>query len=115
MRSPVGPFRARRWCCLSEDVDQERLDFLLIACTLVNVPAGGAHAVISVTDVVKRVRRLEELTGGLSREVALWKEGNDPLLYLERRSYLNAIQDALAGVEAARVVLARANQRMQGG
>jgi hypothetical protein len=70
--------------------------------------------VISVTDVVKRVRRLEELTRGLSREVALWKEGNDPLLYLERRSYLNAIQDALAGVEAARVVLARASQRMQG-
>ena len=67
---------------------------------------------ISVTDVVKRVRRLEELTRGLSREVALWKEGNDPLLYLERRSYLNAIQDALAGVEAARVVLAKAGQRI---
>jgi hypothetical protein len=68
--------------------------------------------VFSVTDVVKRVRRLEDLTRGLSREVALWKEGNDPLLYLERRAYLNAIQDALAGVEAARVVLARANQRL---
>jgi hypothetical protein len=66
----------------------------------------------SATDVVKRMRRLEELTRGLSREVALWKEGNDPLLYLERRAYLNAIQDALAGVEAARVVLARANQRL---
>jgi hypothetical protein len=23
MRSPVGPFRARRWRCLSEDIDQE--------------------------------------------------------------------------------------------
>ena len=67
----------------------------------------------SVADVVKRVRRLEDLTRGLSQEVVLWKEGNDPLLYLERRAYLNAIQDALAGVEAARVVLARANQRMQ--
>jgi hypothetical protein len=69
--------------------------------------------VITATDVVARLRRLEELTRGLSKEVALWKEGNDPLLYLERKSYLNAIQDALAGVEAARVALARAAQRMQ--
>jgi len=67
----------------------------------------------SVADVTARVRRLEELTRGLAKEVALWKEGNDPLLYLERRSYLNAIQDALAGVDAARVVMARAAQRMQ--
>jgi hypothetical protein len=66
----------------------------------------------TVTDVVKRVRRLEDLTRGLSREVALWREGSDPLLYLERRAYLNAIQDALAGIEAARVVLARAQQRI---
>jgi hypothetical protein len=69
--------------------------------------------VLNVTDVEKRMRRLEELTRGLSREVALWREANDPLLYLERRAYLNAVQDALAGVEAARVVLARAVQRMQ--
>jgi hypothetical protein len=66
---------------------------------------------IGVADVEARLRRLEELTRGLSKEVALWKEGNDPLLYLERRSYLNAIQDALQGVEAARVVLAKALQR----
>ena len=64
-------------------------------------------------DVAARARRLEELTRGLAKEVALWKEGNDPLLYLERKSYLRAIQDALAGVEAARVVMARAAQRMR--
>lgn len=68
---------------------------------------------IGVEEVSARVRRLEELTRGLSKEVAIWKEGNDPLLYLERKSYLNAIQDALAGLESARVVLARARQRMQ--
>jgi hypothetical protein len=90
----------------------ERLDFILIACTL-KMSRPGEQAVFSVADVVKRVCRLEELTRGLSREVALWKEGNDPLLYLERRAYLNAIQDALAGVEGARVVLAKANQRLQ--
>jgi hypothetical protein len=60
------------------------------------------------------LRRLEELTRGLAKEVSLWKEGNDPLLYLERKAYLNAVQDALAGVEEARVVLARALQRVGG-
>jgi hypothetical protein len=68
--------------------------------------------VIRVADVDKRVRRLENRTRGLSQEIALWKEGSDPLLYLERRAYLNAIQDALAGIEAARVVLGRASQRI---
>lgn len=67
---------------------------------------------IRAADVSARLRRLDELTRGLSREVALWKEANDPLLYLERRAYLNAIQDALAGLEAARVALARAAQRL---
>ena len=67
----------------------------------------------AVTDVEARMRRLEELARGFAREVTLWKDGNDPLLYLERRSYLNAVQDALAGVETARVVLARVVQRIQ--
>jgi hypothetical protein len=43
----------------------------------------------------------------------LWKEPNDPLLYLERRAYLGAIQDALAGVDEARVVLAKARRRLE--
>ena len=55
---------------------------------------------------------LDELTRGLAKEVVLWKECDDPLLYLERRAYLDAIQDALAGVESARVVLAPARQRI---
>jgi hypothetical protein len=68
--------------------------------------------VITLADVSSRVVRLEELTRGLAKEVTLWKGGNDPLLYLERRAYLNAVQDALAGLEEARVVLARAAQRV---
>jgi hypothetical protein len=68
---------------------------------------------LGLADVAARVRRLEELTRGLAKEVSLWKEGNDPLLYLERKAYLGAIQDALAGVEGARVVLARARQRLE--
>ncbi|MFO0844949.1 MAG: hypothetical protein U0797_21575 [Gemmataceae bacterium] len=41
---------------------------------------------INMRDVLVRVRRLEELSRGLSKEVTLWKGGDDPLLYLERRS-----------------------------
>jgi hypothetical protein len=67
---------------------------------------------MNVTDLAARVRRLDALVRGLAKEVALWRGGNDPLLYLERRAYLKAIQDALAGLEEARVVLARARQRM---
>ncbi len=68
---------------------------------------------IGLADLKARVRRLDELTRGLAQEVAIWKEADDPLLYLERRAYLKAIQDALAGVESARVVLARARQRLE--
>jgi hypothetical protein len=68
---------------------------------------------MNLADLRARIRRLDELARGLAKEVALWKAGNDPLLYLERRVYLGAIQDALAGVEAARVILAKARQRLE--
>jgi hypothetical protein len=68
--------------------------------------------VILPPDLLARVRRLDELTRGLARELALWKQGNDPLLYLERRAYVNAMQDALAGLEEARVVLSQVVQRI---
>lgn len=67
---------------------------------------------MNLADLTARVQRLDVLMRGLAKEVALWKEGNDPLLYPERKAYLKAIQDALAGVEAARVVLAKARQRL---
>jgi hypothetical protein len=69
---------------------------------------------MTMTDLKARIHRLDELARGLSREVVIWKAGNDPLLYAERKAYLNSIQDALAGVEAARVVLAKARQRLEG-
>jgi hypothetical protein len=69
--------------------------------------------VITLANLTARVRRLDELTRGLAKELAVWKEGNDPLLYLERQAYLKAIQEALSGVETARVVLARARQRAE--
>jgi hypothetical protein len=69
--------------------------------------------VITVADLAARVRRLDELTRGLAKEVVLWKENDDPLLFVERRAYLKAIGDALAGVESARVILAQARQRIK--
>jgi hypothetical protein len=36
-------------------------------------------------------------------------------LYRERKAFLGAVQDALAGVEAARVVLAGVVRRIEGG
>jgi hypothetical protein len=68
---------------------------------------------MSLTDLKTRVERLDGLARGLAKEVVLWKEGGGPLLYLERKAYLSAIQDALAGVESARVVLAQARQRLE--
>lgn len=68
---------------------------------------------MTLDDISVRVRRLDELSRGLAREVALWRKGDDPLLYLERKAYLNAVQDALAGVEGARVVLAQVRQRLE--
>jgi hypothetical protein len=67
---------------------------------------------MNLADLTARIQRLEALARGLAKEVTLWKQSNDPLLYLERKAYLGAIQDALAGVEAARVVLAKVCQRL---
>ena len=65
------------------------------------------------TDGIKRrIGRLDELSRRLAKEVVLMKAANDPLLYLERKAYLTAIQDALAGVEGARVALSRIRQRI---
>jgi hypothetical protein len=62
---------------------------------------------MNLTDLSARVERLDQLSRGLAKEVILIREGNDLLLYLERKAYLGAIQDALSGVEAARVTLAK--------
>ena len=70
---------------------------------------------MNLEDLAARIGRLDQLARGLAKEVQLWKKANDPLLYLERKTYLEAVQDALAGVEAARVLLAKARQRLERG
>jgi hypothetical protein len=68
---------------------------------------------MELKDLATRVRRLDELSRGLAKEVTLWKACNDPLLYVERKEYLAAIDQALQGTEAARVVLVKVRQRLE--
>jgi hypothetical protein len=68
---------------------------------------------VDLQDIKARVRRLEDLAVGLARERMLWEEAADPLLYLERKAYLQAIREAIGGVEVARVVLVKACQRIE--
>ena len=58
-----------------------------------------------------RIARLECLFLELAKERVTIAEAQDPLLYRERRGYLEALDDAIAGVESARVILAKARQR----
>jgi hypothetical protein len=51
---------------------------------------------------------------GLAEEVRLQRGAEDMLLFRERRQYLRAVQEALAGAEAARVVLEGVVRRMEG-
>jgi hypothetical protein len=68
---------------------------------------------VNLADLVGRIRRLEQLSRGLTRELTLWKACNDPLLYLERRTYLGQIQNASKAIEAARALLVQVQQRLE--
>jgi hypothetical protein len=62
--------------------------------------------------VLARIDRLDRLVLGLMTEREVIGKGQDPLLYLERRAYLKALDAAVRGLESARVVLAKARLRM---
>ena len=62
---------------------------------------------MTLRTIAARVDRLEELARGLAKELTLLSQADDPLLYVERKTYLNALGRVLSGVEEARVVLAR--------
>ena len=68
---------------------------------------------LQLHDLKARMVRLEELMRGLAKEVMVVRKANDPLLYLERKGYLDAIQDAVAGLETARVMLAQGVKRIE--
>jgi hypothetical protein len=52
---------------------------------------------LELADIRRRVARLERLARGLAKEEVLVRGADDPLLYRERRQYLAAVRDALAG------------------
>jgi hypothetical protein len=68
---------------------------------------------MNLTDLSARIGRLDRLAQVLAREVSFGREGDDPLRYLEEKTYVNALLDALAGVQGARIALASARRRLE--
>jgi hypothetical protein len=82
----------------------------------VSVPANAeTPTVIDAAALARRVARFEKLFLGLSNERVAIRKGADPLLYVERIGYIEALQAAIEGLECARVLLARVRQRLEGG
>jgi hypothetical protein len=68
---------------------------------------------MTAADISARVRRLDQLSRGPALEISIVTKADDPMLYVERQTYLAAMRRALDGTEAARIVLAKARQRME--
>ena len=62
----------------------------------------------------KRIRRLEELSRGLGIEEERLRTCSCPILADEREKYREALRQAIAGVETARLALVMACQRIDG-
>jgi hypothetical protein len=69
---------------------------------------------MNLQDIAARVQRLDKLSRGLAKEEVMVRQCHDALLYRERQDYLKAIRQALSGIEAARVTLAKVKQRLEG-
>jgi hypothetical protein len=65
---------------------------------------------MTLDHVAARIKRLGQLGMAFAKEEHIIPQGEDPLLYLEHQEYLRAL---VSGAETARVVLARAKQRLQ--
>ncbi len=68
---------------------------------------------MTLEQIAARVERLDELARGLAKELVRVSKADEPLLYVERKGYLEALGRVLSGVEEARVVLARTRQRLE--
>jgi hypothetical protein len=67
---------------------------------------------MTAAEVAARVRRLDQLSRGVGLEISIVSKADDPMLYVERQVYLAAMRGTLGGIESARVVLAKARQRL---
>ena len=70
---------------------------------------------MNLRSLIGRRTRLDLLSRGLAKELVRWRTCDDPLLYLERKELLAALDRALSGIEAARVVMAKAVRRLRDG
>jgi len=69
---------------------------------------------MNMTTIRARVHRLRDLAHGMGKELALWQAAQEgPLLSRERKLYLDAIQDVIAGTDAAAAVLEAALVRLE--
>jgi hypothetical protein len=55
---------------------------------------------------------MDTLSRGLALELHNVAKADDPMLYVERKQYLAAMRRVQAGVENARIVLAKARHRL---
>jgi hypothetical protein len=60
-----------------------------------------------------RIDRPDQLVRGLAREVLFCQDDMGPLLFVERRAYLAGLQEAIDGLDRARVALVRARQQLE--
>jgi hypothetical protein len=67
---------------------------------------------MTTADIVARVRRLEQLSLGVAREMQLAEKANI-FLYRERSDYFDALRRVWVGLANARVVLVKARQRIE--
>ena len=76
------------------------------------VPArkGG---MIGLPQIQARLARIEALDKALGKEVSMWMARGGPLLPVEKRKYLDAIQGTIAGLDDARDLLAQAMKRLE--
>jgi len=68
---------------------------------------------MNLSDMRGRVQRLRQLAHGMGQEAALWQAQEGPLLPRERKQYLEAVYDVIAGTDEAAVVLEAALVRLE--
>jgi hypothetical protein len=68
---------------------------------------------IELLHIKARIERLHQLTINLGKEIVAQRDAEGLLLPLERRRYLDGLQDGLAALDAARVVLVGVVGRME--
>jgi hypothetical protein len=68
---------------------------------------------IAAKGMIARIRRLAKMTKNLTKEGERITTAETPLMPLERRPYLLAIQQMIAGLVEAKVVLVKALPRIE--